>query len=201
MLTSEEILGIYSKDIVPWRIEVKRITSFWPDGISARCVTTMCRAANGEVLVVMQWGPLIYLVNKDGSLKKSVDMESKMDGICTLKEGYAVSCHMQKCIKVLSHDFVVLRTFETSLIPRGIFSNSQNEVVICEVENMHRKANDKNKIVRLDVSSGSKTVIPCGDNLLQPCRITVNDNDEMCVSDRNKGCIVIVHQDGSLKSE
>ncbi|XP_052272248.1 uncharacterized protein LOC127872853 isoform X1 [Dreissena polymorpha] len=201
ILTPEEILGIYSKDIVPWRIEVKRITSFRPDGISARCVTTMCRAENGEVLVVWQWGPLIYLVNKDGTIKKSVDMESKMDCICTLKEGYAVSCHLQKCIKVLSHDFVVLRTFETALIPRGIFSNSQNEVFICEVENMHRKANDKNKIVRLDVSSGSKTVIPCGDNLLQPCRITVNDNDEICVSDRNKGCIVIFHQDGSLKSE
>ena len=201
VLTSQQILGEFSKQYVPWRIEVKRLNCFRPDDVSARVVTTMCAGESGLVWVVWQWGPRIHLVSKTGDVHKVIDLGCKMDGICSLREGMAVSCHMDKCVKVLNKQHEVIQTFNTDNIPRGIHANSFNEVIICGVQNMHRKNNDVSTISKMNIDSGEITVLPCSEKLVQPCRVSVNNTDDICVSDRNKGSVMLFDQTGSLKAE
>lgn len=197
--TPEEIVGQFNKIKVPWRIEVKRTGSFRPDSVSSRFVTTMCPADDDHIWVVWQWGPHIQLVDKDGTVKKTVDIGCKVDDICTNNDTLIVSCHDSKCIKVLDRNHEIIQTINFDKVPRGVYPVSKKELVVCCVQNLHHRNGDTSSLLRVNVDSGSVQELPCGEHLIQPWRVAVNVNGDICVSDRNKGCVLIFDIEGNLK--
>lgn len=196
----EEILGHLNKVKVPWRIEVKRTGSFKPDSVSSRFVTTMCPADDEHVWVVWQWGPHIQLVDKDGKVKETIDVGCKVDDICTNNDTLIVSSHEGKCIKIVGKNHEIIKTINTNKVPRGVFPVSSKELVVCCVENLHHRNGDTSSLLRVNIDSGAVQELPCGDHLIQPWRVAVNVNGDICVSDRNKGCVLIFDIEGNLKA-
>ncbi|XP_052769813.1 uncharacterized protein LOC128209690 [Mya arenaria] len=199
-LTAEQIAGEFSKVSVPWRIEVKRTGSFKPDSLNARFVTTMCPANDEDVWVVWQWGPQIHLVDKNGNVKKTISVGVKVDDICTHGDTLVVSSHEAKCIKILDNNHEVIKTISMDLVPRGVMFNDSNELVTCCVQNLHHKKGDTSTVMVTNVEREEQTELPCREHLVQPWRVAVNVNDDICVSDRNKGQVLIFDHEGTLKT-
>jgi len=207
-LPPERLIGEFSKVLVPWRLEVKRTASFRPEAVaSARFVTTMCPAENGQVWVVWQWGPLIHKVDKKGNVVKAVDAGSKVDDICTDKDGnLVVACHEAKCIKFFNSNFEVEKTISMEKVPRGLQIFSRNELVVCCVQNLHHRNGDISNVLKLRTDSDNVTspnvneLNIADDTLIQPWRVAVNINGDVCVSDRNKGSVIIFDPQGEIKA-
>lgn len=202
-LSPEVLLGEFSKVMVPWRIEVKRIASIRPEAVaSSRFVTTMCPDSHGEnVWVSWQWGPLVHLVDKEGNVLKTVDAGCKVDDICTNNGNLVISSHEAKCIKFLNSNFEVVKTIETEKVPRGVYFTSDTELVVCCVKNLHHRNGDISSIVKLRADTGDLKDMDCSEYLVQPWRVAVNHiNGDICVSDRNKGAILIFDNEGVLKA-
>lgn len=200
-LTPEEILGDFTKVLVPWRIEVKRIGSLRPEAVaSSRFVTTMCPESDDKVWVSWQWGPKIHLVDKEGKVEKTLDVGCKVDDICRNNGNLVVSSHEKKCIKIFDSNHELLKTFEMEKVPRGVFFSSQNELVLCCVENLHHRNGDKSSLLKVGIDNSEMKDLDCSEHLIQPWRICVNINGDICVSDRNKGAVMIFDNDGNLKA-
>ena len=197
----EERLGSFDKVCVPWRIEVKRIGSFRPESVaSSRFITTMCSAGQDEAWVVWQYGPNVYLIDKGGNVVRTVNAGCKVDDICTDLDGnLVVSSHDSQCIKILDSDFNVKQTINMDKVPRGIGFWSKDEMVVCMVQNMHYKNGDKSCVIRVKPDCDTQNTVCNSDSLMQPWRVAVNINGDICVSDRNKGSVMIYDVDGSLK--
>ena len=197
----EERLGFFEKTGIPWRIEVKRIGSFRPDAVaSSRFITSMCSAGHDEAWVVWQWGPNIYRISKGGCVTKTVNAGCKVDDICIDWDGnLVISSHDARCIKILDTDFHVKHTISLDKVPRGVEFLSKDEMVVCLVQNMHYKNGDKSSVMRLRPDINSQTQVCNSDHLIQPWRIAVNINGDICVSDRNKGSVMIFDSEGNLK--
>ena len=198
--TTEELVGQLSKIKVPWRIEVKRTGSFRPDSVSSRFVTTMCPADDELVWVVWQWGPGIQLVDKEGTVKETVDVGCKVDDICTHNDTLIVSSHESKSIKILDKNHEIIQTINTEKVPRGVYPVSSKELIVCCVENLHHRKGDTSSLLRVNINSGTVQELPCSEHLIQPWRVAVNVNGDICVSDRNKGCVLIFDIEGNLKA-
>lgn len=201
-LSPEEILGEFCKANVPWRIEVKRTGSFRPEAVgSTRFVTTMCAAQDEMVWVVWQWGPQVHLVDKEGNVKQTFNAGVKVDDICTDRDGnLVVSCHEAKCIKVLDSNHQEKKTIQMDKVPRGIFTNAKNETIACCVQNLHHRNGDISNVVKIKPDYETKKELSFGDRLIQPWRVAINMNGDICVSDRNKGCVEIFDSDGNFKA-
>lgn len=197
----EERLGEFTKVHVPWRIEVKRIGSIRPEAVaSSRFVTTMCPDSEERVWVCWQWGPNIHLVDKDGNVKKTVGVGCKVDDICKNNDYLVVSSHETKCIKIFDSNYKHVKTLDTEKVPRGVYSSCENELVLCCVQNLHHRNGDKSSLVKLGVNDGDIKDLHCCEHLIQPWRVAVNLNGDICVSDRNKGAVMIFDKEGRLKA-
>ncbi|XP_045174721.2 uncharacterized protein LOC123536016 [Mercenaria mercenaria] len=200
-LTPEETLGDFTKVSVPWRIEVKRIGSLRPEAVaSSRFVTTMCPESDDQVWVCWQWGPKIHLVNKEGNVEKTIDVGCKVDDMCRSNGNLVVSSHEKKCIKIFDSNHEVVKTINTEKVPRGVYLKSNNELVLCCVQNLHHRNGDQSSLLKLGVEDGSITDFGCTEHLIQPWRVAVNINGDMCVSDRNKGAVIVFDKEGNLKA-
>ena len=203
-LLPEEQLGEFSKSTVPWRIEVKRTESLRPEAVaSSRFVTTMCPSKDENVWVVWQWGPRIHLVDKEGNVKQIVDAGVKVDDICLDFDGnLVISSHESKCIKIYNPKHEVIKTIVMDKVPRGIDYTSKNELVVCCVQNLHHRNGDVSllKRIRTDITDNGQTNIGNDDSLMQPWRIAVNINGDICVSDRNAGNVKVFNSQGVLKA-
>ena len=197
----EERLGFFEKISIPWRIEVKRIGSFRPDAVaSSRFITSMCSAGHDEAWVVWQWGPNIYCIDKGGDVIKTIKAGCKVDDICTdLNGNLVISSHDARCIKILDDDYQVRQTINLEKVPRGVEFLSKDELVVCLVQNMHYKNGDQSSVMHISQDNSSQTQVCNSDTLMQPWRIAVNINGDICVSDRNKGSVMIFDCEGNLK--
>ena len=197
----EERLGSFDKVSVPWRIEVKRIGSFRPESVaSSRFITAMCSGGQDETWVVWQYGPNVHLIDKGGNVVRTVNAGCKVDDICTDLNGHLViSSHDSRCIKILDSDLNVKQTINLDKVPRGIEFLSKDEMVVCLVQNMHYKNGDISSVIRVKPDCDTQSTICNSDNLIQPWRVAVNINGDICVSDRNKGSVMIFDVDGNLK--
>lgn len=197
----EERLGTFDKVSVPWRIEVKRIGSFRPESVaSSRFITTMCEGGQDEAWVVWQWGPNIYLLDKSGNVLRTVNAGCKVDDICTDFDGnLVISSHDSKCIKIFDSEFNVKQSISMEKVPRGVEFVAKDEMVVCLVQNMHFKKGDQSSVARVKPDINTQTTVCNSDSLIQPWRVAVNINGDICVSDRNKGSVMIFDNEGNLK--
>lgn len=200
-LTPEEILGDFTKVSVPWRIEVKRIGSLRPEAVaSSRFVTTMCPESDDKVWVCWQWGPKIHLVDKEGNVEKTIDAGCKVDDICRNNGNLVVSSHEGKCIKIFDSNHELVKSVEIEKVPRGVYFSTENELVLCCVQNLHYRNGDKSSILKVNIGDSEVKDLDCSEDLVQPWRVAVNINGDICVSDRNKGAVLIFDNDGKLKA-
>lgn len=200
-LSPEEMLGDFTRVSVPWRIEVKRIGSLRPEAVaSSRFVTTMCPESDDQVWVCWQWGPKIHLVNKEGHVDKTIDVGCKVDDICRGNGNLVVSSHEAKCIKIFDSNYELVKTINTEKVPRGVYVKSDSELILCCVQNLHHRNGDQSSLMRVDTSESTITDLGCTEHLIQPWRVAVNINGDICVSDRNKGTVMIFDNDGNLKA-
>ncbi|KAL3873039.1 hypothetical protein ACJMK2_036201 [Sinanodonta woodiana] len=194
---------IFDSVHVPWRVEVKRIASFKPkECASDRFVTSLCPVSESEAWVVWHWGPQIHLVNKDGELKKTVDTGCKVDDISVDFDGNLVlSCFETKCLKRLDENYEVKQVIQLELVPRGFRFTSLDEIVVCCVQNIHHRNGDTCSLLKINAENDN-VVSEIGDptQFIQPWRIAININGDICVSDRNKGTVSIFDPRGKLKT-
>ncbi|KAK3591310.1 hypothetical protein CHS0354_004363 [Potamilus streckersoni] len=193
----------FDKIHVPSRVKVKRIASFKPkECASARFVTSLCPVSESEAWVVWQCGPQIHMVDKDGQLKKTVDTGCKVDDISVDFDGNLVlSCYETKYLKRLNENYEVKQIIQLEFIPRGFRFTSWDEIVVCCVQNIHHQNGDICRLVKINVEN-DRVVSEFGDptHFIQPWRIAVNINGDICVSDRNKGTVSIFDPRGKLKA-
>ncbi|KAL3873040.1 hypothetical protein ACJMK2_036202 [Sinanodonta woodiana] len=193
----------FDKVHVPSRLEVKRIASFKPkECTSARLVTSLCPVSETEAWVVWHCGPQVHMVDKDGKLKKTVDTGCKVDDISVDFDGnLVISCFETKCLKRLNENYEVKQIIQLEFVPRGFRFTSWDEIVVCCVQNIHHQNGDFCRLVKINVENDS-VVSEIGDptHFIQPWRIAVNINGDICVSDRNKGTVSIFDPSGKLKA-
>lgn len=197
----EEKLGTFDKVSVPWRIEVKRIGSFRPETVSSsRFITTMCSGGKDEAWVVWQWGPQVHLIDKGGNVLRTVNVGCKVDDVCMDFDGnLVISSHESRCIKFLDSEFNVRHSVSLDKVPRGVEFLSKDEMAVCLVQNMHYKNGDRSSLVSLRLDCNTPNTICNSDNLIQPWRVAININGDICISDRNKGSVMIFDPEGNLK--
>ncbi|KAL4223657.1 hypothetical protein ACF0H5_017125 [Mactra antiquata] len=201
-LPPEQMLGEFTVANVPWRIEVKRIASLRPEAVaSSRFVTTMCSAGDEHAWVCWQWGPKVHMVDKEGNVKQTIDAGCKVDDICTNNGSLVLTSHEAKCIKIYeTTSFELIKTIEIEKVPRGTYFASDNELVVCCVQNLHHRNGDVSAVAKVNTQTSEAKELPCGEHLIQPWRVAVNVNGDICVSDRNKGCVLILDSEGKVKT-
>jgi len=201
-LSPEQMLGDFTVARVPWRIEVKRTASIRPEAVaSSRFVTTMCPAGDEHVWACWQWGPKVHMVDKDGNVKKTVDAGCKVDDICTNNGSLVVTSHEARCVKIFeTNNFELVKTIDIEKVPRGTYFSSDKELVVCCVTNLHHRNGDVSNVLKVNTQTSESKELPCSEHLIQPWRVAVNVNGDICVSDRNKGCILVLDNEGIVKA-
>lgn len=168
-------------------------------------VLAMCPASRDQCWVSMSTG--IHLYNIEGQNLKTLDVYCEVRDMTVNKvtEELYLSCFKSKTIKKVDKDGEITDFLQLPLHPAGIAINSYGDIVICGVEDLRRryKSEHRNRILIYTREGNLKREIERDHNgkiFNYPEYVDVNINGDMCVSDIENESLIILREDGRLKS-
>jgi len=186
-----------------WETDFSLVTTFDVGSY----VLSMCAASRDQCWVAEAMSTAIHLYNMEGQRLKTVDAQNEVRDMAVNKatDDIYVTCFANKSVKVIDRNKEVSNFLFLPLHPAGITINTYGDIVVCCVEDFRRRyrPEHRNRLMIYSREGKLKREIEKDHNgkiLHYPEYIDININGDMCVSDIESESLVILREDGRLKS-
>lgn len=199
------LIGRLSTDIVPPSyINVLEVSTFRVENTSD-VINSICPAMDDKCWVACGWKHEIYLFDRNGKKSRAKKVGRDVDCLAIDTDGNSyVSCRDEQAVKRFDRNFRRRMATLNIEYPRGIATTQDNKLVICinrTTTYFDYEPGHENKVLKLGPDGDESKELQNPDLCFKyPIRVSVNTNNELCVSDNLKHAVFFLRPNGELKA-